>query len=155
MPVLYVLKDPRTNAIRYTGKANHAGKRLASHLRDAKRRNTPLHRWIRELATIGLIPVIDTALEVSEAEWPVAEQAWISILRDDGHDLLNVAPGGDQPYCPLEVRQANGRRNFAKMIASRDTLEALRRDVERWEARVQAAKSARAADQIAYAYLRP
>ena len=111
MPVLYVLKDPRTNAIRYTGKANHAGKRLASHLRDAKRRNTPLHRWIRELAAIGLIPIIDTALEVSEAEWPVAEQAWISILRDDGHDLLNVAPGGDQPHCPREVRQANGRRS--------------------------------------------
>lgn len=107
---LYVLRDPGTNEIRYAGKANDAAKRLKSHLRDSRRRNTPVYCWIRALAKSAAIPVLEVVQRVPRPEWEDAERALIIQLRAEGARLLNVAEGGDEPHCSPEVRAANGRK---------------------------------------------
>jgi hypothetical protein len=107
---IYALTDPDTAAIRYIGKANNSAKRLKSHLRDARRRDTPLYRWIRELLVEGRVPGVIVLNSGSEGTWKAREREAIADARANGTDLLNVADGGDQPFCSYEVRSENGRR---------------------------------------------
>ncbi len=104
---LYTLSDPRDGSVRYIGKAVNAKKRLASHLRE-HRRKTPVYQWIAEMGSAGLFPVM-TVIEVCDVSvWPERERALIAEARASGTPLLNIANGGNEPLCPIEVRRANG-----------------------------------------------
>ena len=105
---IYALTDP-DGSVRYIGKAKNARARLKGHMLDAKRRNTPVYCWIRKLAANGHAPGL-VVLE-SCVDWQEAEKRLISLYRSNGCRLLNVAEGGDQPFCPTDVRAANGRAN--------------------------------------------
>lgn len=107
MTFIYGLFHPETGELRYVGKANHIEKRLKSHLRDSSRRNTPLYCWMRTLASA---PRIDVLEQVVDADWKEAERRLIALHRAGGR-LLNLADGGDEPMCPVDVRAENGRRN--------------------------------------------
>ncbi len=107
--VIYGLSCPITGACRYIGKANNMKKRLASHIRDSRRRNTPLYSWIRKLALQGLQPSIGVIAIVPASQWPAREKDAISHAFQMGANLLNLAPGGDEPACSLETRQNNGK----------------------------------------------
>lgn len=107
---IYALTDPRDGAIRYIGKANDAGKRLKCHLRDARRRKTPVYAWINKLSRLGMAPGMTVLTECHPEAWMNEERRLIAEHRASGCRLLNVADGGDEPACPLEVRQANGRK---------------------------------------------
>ena len=107
MTFIYGLHHPETGELRYVGKANHVQKRLKSHLRDARRRNTPLYCWMR---TLSAPPRIEVLEEVEDADWKEAERRLVAQHRANGR-LLNLADGGDEPFCPKEVRAENGRRN--------------------------------------------
>lgn len=108
---IYGLLDPRTGALRYIGKANDAQKRLKSHLRDMKRRTTPVYLWMRELAAEGVAPKIKILDKCCERTWPDREVGQIAKARSEGADLLNVAKGGKEPHCPVAVRRKNGAKN--------------------------------------------
>jgi len=110
MACIYGLYD-RAGALRYIGKANDPDKRLASHLRDARRRDTPLYRWIRKNGC----PTI-RILEADCANWREAEKRLISNARARGEKLLNVADGGDEPFCPIEVRRSNARKLASSVV---------------------------------------
>ena len=112
---IYALCDPVSGEIRYVGKANCSVKRLTGHLRDAKRKDTPVCRWIRKLGISSLVPALQILETVPASEWKDAERRLIGLHRAAGTRLLNVADGGDQPFCPLEVRQRNGRGNAASI----------------------------------------
>jgi len=105
---IYGLFDPKTGELRYIGKSNNSIKRLASHLRDAKRRKTPLYCWINKLLLSGREPVCKVFISVKEDVWRSAEIFAINTARSEGIRLLNVADGGDEPYCSREVRRQNG-----------------------------------------------
>jgi hypothetical protein len=107
---IYALSDPRSGDIRYIGKANDAHKRLKSHLRDSRRRDTPVYRWIRKLAGEGFAPSLTILASVVDG-WQRVERGFIAEARAMGINLLNVADGGDEPFCPVSVRAANGKRN--------------------------------------------
>ena len=129
MAEIYALTDP-DGSIRYIGKANVAADRLKGHMRDAQRRSMPVYVWIRKLVAAGSVPGL-VVLEVSD-EWQEAERRLIAFHRAAGAPLLNVAKGGDEPYCPASVRAANGRanaqkRNKRKWALMRSLGEALRR----------------------------
>lgn len=111
---IYALCDPRDGRVRYVGKANCAAKRLATHIRDSSTRDTPVYRWFRKLAGLGLLPEVKVIWTVPQAEWPEHERNAIAFFTERGVKLLNVAPGGDAPICPPEVRAENGRRCAAK-----------------------------------------
>tara|TARA_R110002051_G_scaffold22502_2_gene58162 strand:+ start:2618 stop:3172 length:555 start_codon:yes stop_codon:yes gene_type:complete len=108
---IYALTDPRTGADRYIGKANDAARRFKGHLRDARRRDTPVYRWIRKLDREGLIPGMRMVAKCEPQNWQRLEALLIEQARRRGAALLNVAAGGDEPFCPTEVRAANGRAN--------------------------------------------
>lgn len=105
---IYGLYDPRDGALRYIGKANNSAKRLAAHKRDAKRRDTPVYHWFRKLAASDMAPTVAVLCETDD--WKAAERRLIAEHRAAGARLLNVADGGDEPYCSPVVRSANGRK---------------------------------------------
>lgn len=107
MASIYGLFD-KSGALRYIGKANDPAKRLGGHMRDSRRRNTPLYCWIRKNGQ----PEMRILHDCGEGEdWRNVERQLIADARADGAKLLNVADGGDEPYCPMEVRQENGRKS--------------------------------------------
>lgn len=102
---IYGLFCPISGELRYIGKANNAAKRLATHIRDSRRRDTPVYRWIRKLAVERLVPVMRVLDEADD--WQGAERRLISVSRAQGDRLLNVAEGGDAPHCTQEARFAS------------------------------------------------
>lgn len=107
MPSIYALCD-QDGAIRYIGKANDVAKRVASHMRDMHRRDYPLYRWLRKN---GRPKVIVLHVCAEGEDWRPIERALIAEARARGGRLLNVADGGDEPHCSIEVRRANGRNS--------------------------------------------
>lgn len=106
---IYALFDPRGGGIRYIGKAANAHKRLKGHLREMRRR-TPLYDWIAKLRSEGVTPWMAVIANAISPDWQSLEKELITQWREDGQRLLNLAEGGDQPYCPPEVRAENGRK---------------------------------------------
>ncbi len=113
---IYALKDPENGEIRYIGKANDSEKRLRSHLRDAKRRTTPVYCWIQKLAKDGKIPKLEVLLICQKEAWPEYERILIAEYRAGGFRLLNVADGGDEPAITTEQRRENAKKINATMV---------------------------------------
>ena len=112
---IYVLSDPRTNIDRYVGKASNYRKRLLTHISDSSRRATPVALWIRELISLGLCPISRVIETCSEKDWPEVERR--AIASYPLGSLLNLAPGGNQPFCAVAIRRKNGAA-VAKSIHS-------------------------------------
>lgn len=95
---VYLLRDPRDNAIRYVGKTTRPlEKRLSAHI--CRTNLTPKRhssRWISGLVSIGLKPIIE-AIETLEdgSDWQERERFWISHYRDQGAKLTNITDGGE------------------------------------------------------------
>lgn len=106
MAAIYGLCDPVSGELRYIGKANDPQKRLKSHMRDCRHRATPVYCWIRSLDERPALVV----LEADCLDWKEAERRWIAKARAEGVRLLNLADGGDEPGCSLEVRRRNAER---------------------------------------------
>lgn len=106
---IYALACVKTGEIRYIGKADNPEQRLKTHMKDSLRRDTPLYRWIKKHGEPELI-IVQRDCE----DWRVAEREEISRLRAKGFQMLNVADGGDQPFCPTSVRQRNGKASAQK-----------------------------------------
>jgi len=142
MAEIYGLYDPLDGSLRYIGKANCSTKRLQSHLRDARRRTTPLYGWINGLRRIGRVPHL-RVLEITD-DWIEAERRHISEARARGDGILNVAIGGNEPHCPIETRRANGRKHLRRLTGldpyppEKLTRESLVRDVHEWALKVVA-----------------
>lgn len=112
---IYSLIDPLTLEVRYIGKAIDSQKRLRSHLNC--KRNYPVYNWIKKLRSQSLIPLLEVIEITDEDNWTEAEIRLIQKYKNNGCHLLNVALGGDEPYCDKETRANNGRM-VAKLIHS-------------------------------------
>lgn len=104
---IYALCCPDTMKIMYIGKANDSEKRLKSHYRDMRRRDYPLYMWLRELQYQGKVAVMRIIEVCNEGNWREREKYHIA----NNDNLLNVAAGGEEPYCSKEQRAVNGRNN--------------------------------------------
>jgi hypothetical protein len=111
LPSIYGLFD-RTGALRYIGKANDPAKRLNGHMRDVRRRRTPLYDW---LAKHGRPEI--RVLEADCGDWPEAERRLIAEARARGENLLNLADGGDQPKSDPDTNRRNAAALNARMAA--------------------------------------
>ena len=99
-------------SLRYVGKANNPEKRLSGHMRESRRRNTPLYAWIRKYGKPEM-----RVLEESCENWQEAERRHIREAVEAGAKLLNLAEGGIQPYCSKEQRSRNAKALNARMEA--------------------------------------
>jgi hypothetical protein len=102
--------------VRYIGKAKNSAKRFAQHMRE-KRRRTPFYDWVAKMRAEGLNPSFRVAIVCTDADWRECETKAIADAKEAGVRLLNIALGGDQPHCPVEVRAENGRK-VAKIRAA-------------------------------------
>lgn len=94
---IYTLTDPRTGDVRYVGKTKqNLSDRLQSHLADT-RKGIRSHKvsWLRQLRSVGLIPVIEILDEVPDDEWKFWERFWIQQIRAWGFNLTNTLGGGE------------------------------------------------------------
>lgn len=89
---IYGLADPRSNAIRYVGKADNPSKRYRQHL--SCRSNPSKRQWIKELKAEALTPVLVVLAEIPMEEWAEQERYWIKKVQDEGFSLLNIRDGG-------------------------------------------------------------
>jgi hypothetical protein len=106
---IYALHDPDTDEIRYIGKSVDAQKRFKAHLRE-NRRKTPVYLWLARLRKERKVPRLSIVSTVAAESWEAEERRVIEEYAVSG-SLLNVAEGGQEPYCPREVRARNGALN--------------------------------------------
>jgi hypothetical protein len=98
MASIYKLIDPRCGSIRYIGKTStHLNDRLKVHIHQSKKSGGKTYKeaWINQLLKIGLRPLIELVVDVSEDEWRQEEVRQISSHILCGHKLTNLTKGGD------------------------------------------------------------
>ena len=95
--VIYVLKHPRTDEVRYVGWTKQGvDKRLREHIREAVRgQRTHRHRWLLSLVSIGLEPAFEVIEHGTGDGWSEAERRWIAFYRSYGARLVNGTDGGE------------------------------------------------------------
>lgn len=95
--VIYVMRDPRTNDIRYVGQSKDLKTRIRFHKLGSKYlcgNNPEKHRWQAELAAQGLEPVFEVYVDHVLIDFlDEAERGIIQELIDEGCDLLNKPAG--------------------------------------------------------------
>jgi hypothetical protein len=74
-------------------------------MRDASRRNTPVYCWIRKVGE----PVV-SVIVADSIDWRADERRLIAEARARGDRLLNIADGGDEPFCSPAQRAINGKQ---------------------------------------------
>jgi hypothetical protein len=88
---VYILRDPRDNAVRYVGRTRDRAARLRAHiLGSPAHKNRRKNDWIRELLEAGLKPVMEPVQSGSGNGSLAAETRWIFRYRQSGADLLNI-----------------------------------------------------------------
>lgn len=110
---IYALIDPETDEIRYIGKSNNAQNRLKHHILDRIKKKLPVSVWINDLMEKGMRPTLVVLERV--VDWEEAEIRLIAVSRARGDRLLNVADGGNQPYCSTEQRRKNAEKLNKKL----------------------------------------
>ena len=100
---IYGLVDPRTNEIRYIGKADNFKKRLSEHLRPANlKMGGHKNHWIKQLLSINLEPEIIILEIVDSKNCYEKEKEWIRFYgrenltndTDGGEGVCNLSPEG-------------------------------------------------------------
>lgn len=89
-------------------------------MRDSAKRNTPVCCWIRKLLKRGLQPEMRVNAVCLTSRWQELERDVISQYRAYGARLLNIADGGDEPFCSRDVRAANGKLTAKKIHSDPD-----------------------------------
>jgi DNA polymerase-3 subunit beta len=92
---IYALSDPRTNQIRYIGKANNPYDRYSNHYNSSRDKNTHKRNWINNIRKEGLRPELIILDEVPKINWQYWEKFYISLFKSWGFDLVNYTGGGD------------------------------------------------------------
>lgn len=96
LAMIYVLVDPRTDAVRYVGWTVDPNKRLAAHLKETETGGQSHKcRWIGQLIRLGLKPRMEVLEEVARGEARSREIITARSLREAGARLTNGSPGGD------------------------------------------------------------
>lgn len=129
--VIYGLKDPVSDKIRYIGKTKGQARcRLTSHISEAKA--TPDYsrktRWISNLLLDRLKPETVILEEVKTGKWQWRECFWIEMFRGD---VFNVSVGGDTGgNWDIDARQFLsrwGKERYSDISERMRTSKAIRR----------------------------
>jgi predicted GIY-YIG superfamily endonuclease len=109
--VIYILKNPRTNEVRYVGWTSKKNPkvRLSMHRYEAVRHPHKTHKtaWLLSLVSIGLEPLMEIIESGTGNGWDEAERRWIAHYRANGARLVNATEGGEG--CPGRIVSAASR----------------------------------------------
>ncbi len=97
MIIIYTLRDPFDNQIRYVGKTKNKLKhRLNQHCckQNLQNKSHSIH-WIKTILNLGVKPIIEELDSVDEANWEFFEKYWIEQLIQWGFNLTNLTIGGE------------------------------------------------------------
>lgn len=119
--LVYALKDPRTQEIRYIGKSTSGMRRALQH-KDSSSLKKISHKnnWIKSLLDLGLMYKIEILQEcLSNDEALQQEVYWIKLYKEMGANLTNLTEGGEGTLGRLyseETRQqiSLGKKEFHK-----------------------------------------
>ena len=93
---IYALIDPKTDEVRYVGKADNVKSRFQSHIREAKSgKHSHKCAWIRQVLDSGNEPKLHILEEVDKDSWKKAEIYYIEEFKKLGANLTNIAKGGE------------------------------------------------------------
>jgi group I intron endonuclease len=95
MFIIYTLKDPLTNEIRYVGKTVNIKRRLYLHIAEAKTSKTYKAKWINKLLNSGTRPILEILDVIYDNNWDFWEEYWILQMKSWGFNLCNLTNGGD------------------------------------------------------------
>ena len=111
---IYILADPVTAQIRYVGKANAPYERLRAHYWGCGRGETHSQRWIAQLKSQGIWPVLGVIDMATKENWRAREKYWVAYFRGKGVPLTNIAAGGNgAPMTMPEETKAKMRKSCA------------------------------------------
>lgn len=102
--VIYALVDPKTGEWRYIGQTTQPlHHRLVRHVRDARKGDYYLHRWIRKLGQSPHALLVEECDDQDSLDR--AETEWIDGLRALGYSLTNIREGGCGGKLSRETRR--------------------------------------------------
>ena len=148
--VIYALRCPDTNGVRYVGWTVNLVNRLAVHRYRAANKNenrTYCEKWVNSLLRKGKEPVVEI-LQRGIGPWEQSEKDWIAHFRKQGARLCNLTEGGEGCLgyvVTLKTRQAISIGNKGK-IRSHSFRENIRQKMNgrvftpEWKAKISAAK---------------
>jgi hypothetical protein len=117
---IYVLRDPRTNEVRYVGKTvKTLADRLSAHINESGKIKTHRGQWIQSLLKVGVRPVIEE-IDQALADWVEKERFWIAHYRSITEKLTNQCDGGEG-VCGIvwsEERRAQHSKQAKAFFAS-------------------------------------
>lgn len=118
---IYVLKDPRTNEIRYVGKTvkKDLNKRLIEHC--AQQNKTHKYFWIAQLKNENLKPIIEAVEKCTDNDWQEREIYWIQYYKDLNCKLTNSHEGGMGGHNPSAETRAKMSAAAKGRIVSEET----------------------------------
>jgi hypothetical protein len=91
--LIYLLRDPRDNRVRYVGKTINHKNRYRAHR--APSAQYCCARWLKELRSLGMLPTMEIIETVPPGhDWAEREIYWIAYWREREPDLTNTATGG-------------------------------------------------------------
>lgn len=96
MTFIYGLIDPRTEEVRYIGKSNDPQERLRQHMKCRTVDQTYKAKWLRQLKSSGIAPILIILEQCEEETWEACEISWIAFGRQRGWPLTNTCDGGGQ-----------------------------------------------------------
>ena len=91
---IYGLICPKTNTIKYIGKADDIKRRLRQHIYQSKYSDNNKNLWIKNLLKENYKPEIEVIDEVPINDWGYWEDFWIKYYKFLGSQLINEMDGG-------------------------------------------------------------
>jgi hypothetical protein len=129
--LIYGLRDPRTNLIRYIGKSSSGLNRPNNHRKPSfyTNCNTRLANWCKNMAAAGTMYeiVVLQYCTSNREELNEAERSWIRLFKQEGYDITNLTVGGDG--VAGRVYSAEARARLSEQRRGRKMSEEARRNM--------------------------
>ena len=118
---IYLLRCPKTNEVKYVGKANDPKSRYYSHMRNGRTEISHKRNWINSLKKEGLFPILDIIKKVSIENWKYWERYYIAYYKSKGHNLTNYKKGGNGLFMGNRTSFKKGQTPWNKGIIGYST----------------------------------